>query len=126
MSAASRRRAGTLAWVLLVLSSMVLIAYGIFHAGWSVWLPGPAEMERSREGNLYVYGGCLLSLAAAVWSLTRGNPAWVSVCAGLPGIIVAWATLSDPYHLTRHLAAVVTFPLALGGVAEVIRARGYR
>ncbi|MBX7444516.1 hypothetical protein K4G53_11725 [Arthrobacter sp. MAHUQ-56] len=105
---------------------MALIAYGIFRAGWSVWLPVPSEMERSRVGNLYVYGGCALSLAAAVWSHTRGNPVWVSVCVGLPGILLAWATMNDPYHLTRHLAAVVTFPLALGGVADVIWVRGYR
>ncbi|MDQ0664733.1 hypothetical protein QFZ35_003231 [Arthrobacter ulcerisalmonis] len=34
--------------------------------------------------------------------------------------------LNDPYDLKRHLAAVVSFPLALAGVAEVIRDRGRR
>jgi hypothetical protein len=32
----------------------------------------------------------------------------------------------DQHSLLRHLAAVVAFPLALGGVAEVIRVRGRR
>ena len=124
--AASRRWAGTVAWVLLALASMVLIGYGIVRAGWSIWLPAPPEMERARIGNTYVYAGCALSLAAAVWSHLRGNPAWVSVCVALPGLLVGWATLGDPYHLTRHLAAVVAFPLALGGVADVLWACGRR
>ncbi|WP_205754694.1 hypothetical protein [Pseudarthrobacter sp. NamE2] len=47
----------------------------------------------------------------------------MSVCAGLPGLLVGWAALDDPYGLTRHLAAVASFPLALAGIAEVIRAR---
>lgn len=64
---------------------MALIAYGIFRARWSLWLPVPAEMERSKVGNLYVYAGCAVSLAAAVWSYTRGNPVRVSVCVGCRG-----------------------------------------
>ena len=50
----------------------------------------------------------------------------VTVCVGLPGILVGWATMDSPYDLKRHLAAVVAFPLALAGVAEVIRVRGGR
>jgi uncharacterized membrane protein HdeD (DUF308 family) len=50
----------------------------------------------------------------------------VTVCVGLPGILVGLAALADPYNLMRHLAAVVVFPLVLAGVAEVISARGRR
>ena len=39
---------------------------------------------------------------------------------------MGWAALVNPYNLMRHMAAVVTFPLALAGVAEVLRARGRR
>ena len=39
---------------------------------------------------------------------------------------MGWATMGSPYDLKRHLAAVMTFPLALAGVAEVIRTRGRR
>ncbi|MFC0455754.1 hypothetical protein ACFFGR_04185 [Arthrobacter liuii] len=56
----------------------------------------------------------------------RGNTVWVTVCVGLPGILVGWAALASPQSMLRHLAAVVAFPLALGGIAEVIWARGYR
>ena len=81
-----RRRRGTIAWILLVLASMVLISYGIWHAGWHIWLPRSTEQEKVWIGNRYILAGSALSIAAAV----------------------------------------VTFPLALAGVAEVIRVRGRR
>jgi hypothetical protein len=123
---ARRRWTGTIAWILLVLSSMVLIGYGIARANWHIWLPSPAEQEEVWIGSRYIYAGCMLSLAAAVWSLLRGNPVWVTVCVGLPGLLVGWAAWVNPYNLMRHVAAVVAFPLALAGVVGVIRARGHR
>ena len=121
-----RRRRGTIAWILLVLASMVLISYGIWHAGWHIWLPRSTEQEKVWIGNRYILAGSAVSLAAAVWSGARENRVWVTVCVGLPGVLVGWAMMDDPYDLKRHLAAVVTFPLALAGVAEVIRVRGRR
>jgi hypothetical protein len=118
--------AGTITWILVVLASLVLIGYGIWHAGWHIWLPAPAEQEEVWIGNRYIFAGCALSLAAAVWSGARDNTVWVTICVGLPGILVGWATLDDPYHLERYLAVVVAFPLALAGIAEVIRVRGRR
>jgi hypothetical protein len=126
MSEPSRRRTGTVAWILLVLASIVLIGYGIVRANWHIWLPNPAEQEEVWIGSRYIFAGCALSLAAAAWSGARDNRAWVTVCVGLPGILVGWATMDSPYDLKRHLAAVVAFPLALAGVAEVIRVRGGR
>jgi hypothetical protein len=93
---------------------------------WYIWLPNPAEREESWIGSLYIFAGCALSLAAAVWSLVRGDPVWVAVCVGLPGALVGWAALVDPYNLLRHLAAVVAFPLALAGVAQGLRISGRR
>jgi hypothetical protein len=84
------------------------------------------EQEEVWIGNRYIFAGCAMSLAAAVWSHLRGNTVWVSVCVGLSGVLVGWATLQDPYSLLRHLAVVVTFPLALAGIAEVLRVRGRR
>ena len=126
VSTAGRRWAATIAWVLLVLTSMIMISYGVLRAGWHIWLPNPAEQEEAWTGSRYIFAGSGLSFAAAVWSHVRGNPVWVTVCVGLPGVMVGWAALVEPYNLLRHLAAVVAFPLALGGVAEVIWARGYR
>jgi hypothetical protein len=126
MSEPSRRRTGTVAWILLVLASIVLIGYGIVRANWHIWLPNPAEQEEVWIGSRYIFAGCALSLAAAAWSGARDNRVWVTVCVGLPGILVGWATMISPYDLKRHLAAVVAFPLALAGVAEVIRVRGGR
>jgi hypothetical protein len=123
---ARRRWAGTLARVLLVLTSIVAIGYGIIRAEWHIWLPGQAEQEEVWIGSRYIYAGCALSLASGIWSHLRGNPVWVTVCVGLPGVLVGWATLDDPCSLMRHLAAIVSFPLALAGIAEVIWARGYR
>lgn len=105
---------------------MILIGYGIVHAGWHMWLPSPAVQEESWIGSRYIFASCALSLVAAIWSHVRGNPVWVTVCTALPGTLVFWATLDDPYNLLRHLAAVISFPLALAGVAEVIWARGRR
>ncbi|NUT70916.1 hypothetical protein HNO81_06970 [Pseudarthrobacter sp. C4D7] len=105
---------------------MLLIGYGIVRAGWYLWLPNPAQQEQVWVGNRYVYGGCLLSVTAAAWSHLRGHKVWVSVCAGLPGVLVGWTTWDDPYSLLRCLAAVVTFLPALAAAAEVILARGHR
>ncbi len=126
MSEASSRWAGSIAWVLLVLASMVLIGYGIGRADWHIWLPNPADQEETWIGSRYIFAGCALSLAAAAWSHLRGNPVWVTVCVGLPGVLVGWAALVQPYSLLRHLAALVAFPLAVAGVVEVVRARGRR
>jgi hypothetical protein len=125
-SAEARRKAATTAWVLLTLASMILIGIGLARTMFFIWAPEPAMLEKARIGGLYINAGCVLSLAAGVWSHVRGNPVGVSVCVGLPGILVGWAALEDPYSLLRHLAAVVAFPLALAGVAEVIRVRGRR
>lgn len=125
-SEAQRRRAGTTTWILLVLTSMVLIGYGIWHAGWHLWLPAPAEQEQVRVGNRYIFAGCALSLATAVWSGARDNRILVTICAGLPGALVGWATLDSPYDLKRFVAAVASYPMALAAVAEVIRVRGRR
>lgn len=116
----------TIVWILLVLASLVLIASGIARGGWHIWLPAPAEMEESWIGRRWVYAGCALSFAAAVWSRIRGDQVWVTVCVGLPGALVGWAVLDDPYGLTRHLAAIIAFPLALAGIAQVLRIRGQR
>ena len=125
-SAEARRKAATTAWVLLTLASMILIGIGLARTMFFIWAPEPAMLEKARIGGLYINAGCVLSLAAGVWSHVRGNPVGVSVCVGLPGILVGWAALEDPYSLLRHLAAVVAFPFALAGVAEVIRVRGRR
>ncbi|MDQ0769279.1 hypothetical protein QF031_002028 [Pseudarthrobacter defluvii] len=126
LTEAGRRWASAAGWVLLVLASIVMIAYGIVRGGWHLWLPSPAEQEEIWLGSRFIFAGCALSLAAAAWSHVRGNPVWVTVCVALPGVLVGWADLADPYSLLRHLGAVVAFPLALAGAAEVIWARGYR
>jgi hypothetical protein len=126
MSDAGRRRAGTIAWVLLVLASMAMIGYGIWRAGWHIWLPVPADQEQVWIGNRFIFAGCALSVTSAVWSGARENRLWVTICVGLPGALVGWATLDNPYDLKRYVAAVVAYPMALGGVAEVIRVRGRR
>ncbi|WP_320538092.1 hypothetical protein [Pseudarthrobacter sp. IC2-21] len=124
MSAASSRWTGTIAWALLVLAAMTLIGYGIVRADWYLWLPTPAEQEETWIGSRFIVAGSALSLAPAVWAGVRGNPVWVTICVGLPEAFVGWAILMNLYNLSRHLAAVVSFPLALGRVVEVIRARG--
>lgn len=126
VSEVTRRWAGTIAWILLVLASTVLIGIGLARTMFFVWAPEPAMLEDARIGGLYVDAGCALSLAAALWSYLRGNPMWVTVCVGLPGVLVGWAAWSYPHSLLRHLAAVVAVPLALGGIAEVVWARGHR
>lgn len=45
----------------------------------------------------------------------------MTICVGLPGALVGWATMVQPYSLLRHLAAVMAFPLAMAGTVEVIR-----
>lgn len=70
----NRRWTGTFAWVLLALSSMVLIGYGIVSARWHTWLPSSEEQEDSWNGSLYIFAGCAVSLVAAGGSQVRGNP----------------------------------------------------
>ncbi len=120
------RWAGTIAWAMLVLASMALIVIGLSGTLFFVWAPEPALVEKANVGRPYVYAGCVLSVTAALLSHVRGNPIWVTVCVGLVGMLVGWAAWTNPYNLLRHLAVVVTFPLALAGIAEVMWARGYR
>jgi hypothetical protein len=103
-SAEARRKAATTAWVLLTLASMILIGIGLARTLFFIWAPEPAMLEKARIGGLYINAGCVLSLAAGVWSHVRGNPVGVSVCVGLPGILVGWAALGT---LT---ACCVTWP----------------
>jgi hypothetical protein len=67
-SVAGRWWTVTIAWVLLVFASMVLISIGLARTMFFVWAPEPAMLERARVGGLFIDAGCLLSLAAAVWS----------------------------------------------------------
>jgi len=120
------RWGGTIAWALLVLASMALIVIGLSRTLFFIWAPEPALVQKAGVGRPYVYAGCVLSVTAAVLSHVQRNPLWVTVCVGLVGMLVGWAAWTDPYNLLRHLAAVVTFPLALAAVAEVIWARGYQ
>jgi hypothetical protein len=80
----------TIAWILLVLASLVLIAYGIVRAGWHIWRPAPGDMEESWTGGRYVYAGCALSFTAAVWSGIRGNQVWVRPRLGPIQVIHGW------------------------------------
>lgn len=107
-------------------ASMIMIGVGLARTLFFVWAPEPPLVEAARIGGLFIDAGCGLSMAAAVWSHVRGNPLWVTVCVALPGILVGWVAWVEPNSLLRQLAAAVAFPLALGGVAEVIWARGYR
>lgn len=122
----TRRWTAAIVWVLLVLVSMVLIGCGLLETAFFIWAPEPAMLGRERTGGVLIAVGSALSVEAAVWSHVRGNPLWVTICVGLPGVLVGWAALADPYSLLRHVAAVVSFPLALSGVAEVIWAGGRR
>lgn len=76
---AGRRKAGAIAWILLVLASLVLIAYGLAQTMFFIWAPEPAMLERARVGGLFISAGCALSLAAAAWSHLRDNTVWVSI-----------------------------------------------
>lgn len=126
MSPAGRRWTGTVAWVMLVLASMIIVSHGIIRAQWHLGVPHPAAQEETWIGSGWIFAGSGLSVVAAVWSHLRGNPVWVTVCVALPGVLVGWAAMMQPYSLMRHLAAAVAFPLALGALAEVVWARGYR
>ena len=126
MSPAGRWWAGTIAWVLLVLASMLLIGYGLAWSLFFIWAPEPPMLEKAGVGARYIFTGTALSIVAAAWSHLRGHPAWVGICAALPGILVGWADSVSPYSFLRILAAVVAFPLAVSGVAEVIWAGGRR
>ncbi|MDQ0664734.1 hypothetical protein QFZ35_003232 [Arthrobacter ulcerisalmonis] len=89
MPKAGRGWASTIAWVLLVLASMVLIGYGIWHAGWHIWLPRGAEQEEVWIGNRDILAGSVLSIAAAVWSGAREDRVWVTICSDCQGCSLA-------------------------------------
>ena len=126
MSPAGRRWTWTIGWVLLVVASMLLIGIGLARTLFFIWAPEPPMLEAARAGSSYIFAGSGLCIVAGVWSHYRGNPAWVSICVALPGVLVGLSTLLEPYSLLLHLSAVVAFPLAVFVVADVIWARGRR
>lgn len=126
MSEASSRWLATTAWILLVATSMVLMAIGLWRSMFFVWAPEPAMVEDARIGSLYIAAGSVPSVAASMWSHVRGNPVWVTLCVAAPAVLVGGTALLEPHSLLRHLAAVVAFPFAVAGIAEVLRVRGHR
>lgn len=87
-----RRKTATMAWVLLILASMILIGIGLARTMFFIWAPEPTMLEKARIGGLYISAGCVLSLAAGGWGLVT--------CQGQPrlGERLRWAT-RDPRGL---------------------------
>ena len=107
---------GTVLWALLVVASITLMSIGLLRAMFFGFTPEPALVEDARVGGLFILAGAVASLGAAVWSVLRGDPRWVTAFVAAPAVLVGGIALFAPYSLLRHFAAVAAFPLALAGL----------
>lgn len=117
---------GIIPWALLVVTSIVLMAIGLWVSTFFGYLPVPGLEEDARVGSLYLLGGSAASLAAALWSFLRGHPPWVTACVAAPAVLVGGIALVAPYSLLRHLVAAVALPGAVAGMIGGLLDRGYR
>lgn len=127
--ASTRRRGwpGAILWSLLVVAAVVLMAIGLWISFFILgYQPVPGLEEDARIGSLYILGGSIASLAAAVWSFLRGHPHWVTACVGAPAIVVGGVDLVSPHSMLRQLAALLALPGAVAGIIGGLIDRGYR
>ena len=116
---------GIIPWAFRAVTSIVLMAIGLWVSTFFGYLPVPGLEEDARVGSLYLLGGSAASLAAALWSFLRGHPPWspralrrLLSCGGI--------ALVAPYSLLRHLVAAVALPGAVAGMIGGLLDRGYR
>jgi hypothetical protein len=126
--ASVRRRGwpGVILWSILVVASVVLMVIGLLRSFFIGYTAIPEFVEDARVGSLYILAGSVASLAAAVWSLLRGHPHWVTACVAAPAIIVGGVALVWPYSGLRHLVALLALPGAIAGIIGGMVDRGYR
>ncbi len=124
----SQRRGwlGVILWALLVVTSIVLMAKGLWISTFIGYLPVPGLEEDAIVGSRYLLAGSAASSAAALWSFLRGHPHWVTACVAAPAVLVGGVALVEPYTLLRHLVAAVALPAAVAGMIGGLLNRGYR
>lgn len=127
--ASIRRRGwpGVILWSMVVIVSVVLMAIGLWRSFFILgYHPVPGLEEDARVGSLYILGGSVASLAAAVWSFRRGHPHWVTAWVAAPAIVVGGVALLLPHSLLRQLGALLALPGAVAGMIGGLVDRGYR
>ncbi|MBP2374126.1 hypothetical protein [Paeniglutamicibacter psychrophenolicus] len=117
---------GAILWALLVVTSIALMAKGLWVSTFIGYLPVPGLEEDAIVGSRYLLGGSAASLTAALCSFLRGHPHWVTACVAAPAVLVGGVALVEPYTLLRHLVAVVALPAAVAGMIGGLLNRGYR
>jgi hypothetical protein len=118
---------GVILWSIVVMLSIVLMAIGLWRSFFILgYQPVPGLEEDARVGSLYIFGGSVVSLAAAIWSFLRGHPHWVTACVAAPAIFVGGIALMLPHSILRQLGALLALPGAVAGVIGGLVDRGYR
>ncbi|ACL41975.1 hypothetical protein Achl_4024 (plasmid) [Pseudarthrobacter chlorophenolicus A6] len=106
----------TFLWAALVITSMVIMVFGLSRTMFFVFEATPEMVEDVYAGRRLYLGGTLVSLAAAAWALQMRYPRWVAICAALPAVLIGWAGLANTTSLLPHLVAVAALPAAFAGL----------
>jgi hypothetical protein len=118
-------RGRALQWAGLVGVSIILTGIALERTLVLGFEPVPEFVERVRVGRLFMLGGSLASIAAAIWSQARQYPLWVTLCVAAPVALVGLATMiTTPPSLMPQALGLLALPAALAGLIGGITFKG--
>ncbi|TFB63584.1 hypothetical protein E3N86_04470 [Cryobacterium sp. Hz7] len=109
-------------WSALIAVGITVMYTGLRKAGY--FEPTEEALELARVGKLQIYAGSAALVVAAGWARMMLTPIWACILVASPAVLVGGLTLAIDNSLLPHLAALVTFPMAVAGlISGLILAR---
>ncbi|TFD24238.1 hypothetical protein [Cryobacterium sp. TMS1-13-1] len=102
------------AWSALIVVGIALMYTGLKKTGY--FEPTGEALELDRVGKLQIYAASAALLVAACWARMLLTPIWACILVASPAVLVGGLTLIFDNSLFPHLAALVTFPVAVAGL----------
>lgn len=110
------------AWSALIVIGVALMYTGLDKTGY--FEPTTEAILSDRVGKRQIYAASAALLVAAGWARMMRTPIWACILVASPAVLVGGLTLVFDNSLFPHLAALVTFPVAVAGlVCGLILAR---
>ena len=101
-------------WSALLVIGLILLGKGVGQTGY--FEPTAEALERARVGDLLIFAGSVTTFAAAGWARWMHTPNWACVLVAAPAFLIGGLTLLYGGSLLPQLAALVAFPVGLGGL----------
>jgi hypothetical protein len=113
------------AWSALIMVGIALMYTGLDKTGY--FEPTRDAILADRVGKLQIYAASVALLVAAGWARMMLTPVWACILVASPAVLVGGLTLVFENSWFPHIAALVTFPLAVAGlIGGLVLARPLR